>query len=293
MKSRFFLRRMETLRRDWRAGFTLIELMVVILIIAILAALLMSGILGAKSSAEDARTLVEIDQMAQAMEAYRSKYGEYPPIGVVFSGDSNGPTRLQAHVLKAFQRFAYGAPSIVNPPTNLDPAESLVFWLGGVPIASGGGRGVEGFSANVGNPFQGSGAGAVQRTQPFFAFDTQRLTDIDGDGFWEYLPHGRTTPYVYFRADLYSSSVWTVPAAAGVGGGSIAVPYRTTSTGNVNVPTTWVSPNVFQILAAGADDMFGVTNARAFPNGDGYDPAGTDDDNLTNFSRMRIGRARP
>jgi hypothetical protein len=199
---------------------------------------------------------------------------------------------VQAHVLKAFQRFAYGVS--VTPPTNLDAAESLVFWLGGVPIGGGTARGVEGFSANVANPFQGSCAGAIQRTQPFFSFDARRLTDLDGDGFWEFVPHGRTTPYVYFRSDTYAVTAgnggYVVPAGA-TGAGSIAVPYMAAIGGNVNMPNTWVSPNAIQIIAAGADDFFGSTAQREFPSGAGYDQ--TDNDNLTNFSRTRLEGQEP
>ncbi len=281
-----------------RRAFTLIELMVVILIIAILASLLLVAVQGAMARAKEARTIIEIDQMAQALEAYRAKYGDYPPIGTA-NGSDNAYARVQAHLIRAYPRYSPSA-NVINQLAALSPAESLVFWLGGMPIQTANGYALEGFSANVGAPFVPSNIGTwnpdsastfvAQRTTPFFAFDPRRLVNVGGSAtFPEYVPHGGTTPFIYFPSTAYYPggviAQWTAP------NGSVAVPYRL-ATGVDGITSNWASPGTFQIIAPGADDSFGAAvGTRQFPTGNGY---GTDDeDNLVNFARTRLGNARP
>lgn len=62
-----------------RLGFTLVELLVVIAIIGLLVALLIPAIAGAVRAARSASVQAEINQMAQALAAFKSKFGDYPP----------------------------------------------------------------------------------------------------------------------------------------------------------------------------------------------------------------------
>lgn len=59
-------------------GFTLLELLSVIAIVAILAALIFPGVRAARVSANKARTKVQFSQWASAIEGFRSEYGYYP-----------------------------------------------------------------------------------------------------------------------------------------------------------------------------------------------------------------------
>lgn len=59
-------------------GFTLLELLSVIAIIGILAALIFPGVRAARVSANKARTRVQFGQWAAAIEGFRSEYGHYP-----------------------------------------------------------------------------------------------------------------------------------------------------------------------------------------------------------------------
>ena len=64
---------------DGKRGFTLVELLVVIVILAILIALLLPAINGAIRTSRNAAVSAEINQLAQALEQFKSTYGMYPP----------------------------------------------------------------------------------------------------------------------------------------------------------------------------------------------------------------------
>ena len=72
-------RRMES--RGWleRGGFTLVELLVVIIVLAILVGLLLPVIAAALRNAKNAAVQAEINQLAQALGSFRANFGDYPP----------------------------------------------------------------------------------------------------------------------------------------------------------------------------------------------------------------------
>ncbi|MFH1228029.1 MAG: prepilin-type N-terminal cleavage/methylation domain-containing protein [Planctomycetota bacterium] len=61
------------------SGFTLIELLVVMSIIALLASLLVSGIVRAKEQTRTKATKALIEKILNALEEYKSAYYAYPP----------------------------------------------------------------------------------------------------------------------------------------------------------------------------------------------------------------------
>jgi prepilin-type N-terminal cleavage/methylation domain-containing protein len=66
-------------RRD---GFTLVEMLVVVLIIAVLIGLTVKILGGAGRQAAKAHTVAKIERVKHAIEEFYSEYGQYPPVPV-------------------------------------------------------------------------------------------------------------------------------------------------------------------------------------------------------------------
>lgn len=72
---------MPVLRPSRPFAFTLIELLTVLAIVAILSAIALGGITGAKQRAHIARAKSELAALSAALEDYRRLYGDYPQTG--------------------------------------------------------------------------------------------------------------------------------------------------------------------------------------------------------------------
>ena len=70
-------------------GFTLVELVAVVLILAFLIALLLPALNGALKTAKNAAVGAEINQLAQALAAFKAKYGGYPPSRIYLAEDGD------------------------------------------------------------------------------------------------------------------------------------------------------------------------------------------------------------
>ncbi|TWU47948.1 type II secretion system protein [Rubripirellula reticaptiva] len=175
-----------------RAAFTLVEILTVIVIIGILAGIAIPAITGALTTAKEAAIRVEIDVVGQALEAYKLKYGDYPP-------DFSDWSKVERHYRKAFPNIddnelkllaqytflddsynrvpfaAMGAGANADPRIGttyryyrqcMDPAEALVFCLGG-------------YSSNVKKPFTGEGG-------PLSLISTPSSSCTADYGFYQY-----------------------------------------------------------------------------------------------------------
>lgn len=73
----------------FRRGFTLIELMIVIVILGILMGTILPRLTGAQSRARDTARIADLNNISQAMEVYFSDEGEYPPAACAGGTDVN------------------------------------------------------------------------------------------------------------------------------------------------------------------------------------------------------------
>ncbi len=70
-----------------RKGFTLIEMMIVIAIIAVLAAVALPNMLGARKAAAEKSAMSELKTIGTAAEAYYIREGQYPTNTTTFFND--------------------------------------------------------------------------------------------------------------------------------------------------------------------------------------------------------------
>jgi prepilin-type N-terminal cleavage/methylation domain-containing protein len=66
---------------NFRKGFTLVELLVVVAIIALLSAVLFANFGDARMSARDKARMTELKELQLSLELYKAQYGRYPAAG--------------------------------------------------------------------------------------------------------------------------------------------------------------------------------------------------------------------
>lgn len=277
-----------------RSAFTLVEMLVAIVIIAILIALLLPAISRSRISANEARVVVEIKQFETAIASFKARFGVEPPSRLVlfeqgadgtdggnddWDDYSYGPdvARSRAIIKRIWPQFNFATQHDFNANNTLDTGtnsvvllnagECLVFFLGGVrlpdvvPQVFPVNRSPIGFAKNPTNPFDPT---STTRDPPFFEFQAGRFVDTDNDRMLEYVDSipGQAKPYLYLSSNEGRGYDLT---DLGTSLGAMIDVYRTVNTTTTTAPFPAFRPQAFQIISPGYDQIYGA--------GGWYDPS--------------------
>jgi prepilin-type N-terminal cleavage/methylation domain-containing protein len=263
-----------------RAGFTLVELLVVITILGILFALTAAAVVQFIGKGDEVKQRNEIMQLANAVQAFKTHFQvNFLPDN--FTVSSRYPvTDPSLQYLKSlwprigtpgagFVAVNWGALNgVASGGLQLKGSQCLVLFLGGPD-------GVSGFANSQTDPMN---VNATNRMPAFFEFAPERLTGAAGQ------PRGYKdiygVEYAYFSAGKAGNDYAT---ALSIGPVTIK-PYQT----SLN-PVRFANPNAFQIISAGKDQAFG-TGGINWAVGGGSDPNGRDD--VANFHPTALGVAQ-
>ncbi|HEX6811434.1 MAG TPA: type II secretion system major pseudopilin GspG [Planctomycetota bacterium] len=81
--------------RPAQAGFTLVEIMVVVVILGLLATLVVQNVMGAGDEARETKALADVRTIADAVRLYRSKNGKLPSLEELATKDEKGRSMLE------------------------------------------------------------------------------------------------------------------------------------------------------------------------------------------------------
>lgn len=300
-----------------RAGFTLIEILMAVAILAILIGLLLPAIMGGSRAARIQEVKTDIDRLNTAMTDFKREFQRDVPGSITLCEATadwtvgDGP-RSRGIIRQLWPQFTFGptdfnADGDATDVHTLEGAECLVFFLGGMVDFGAGTTGtgaLVGFSKNPVAPFAYGG----NRRGPFIEFRggcnptatsrsfTGRLVDTDADGFPEYLDTlpGQTRPYLYFetgyRFQSDGGSSWVNSDNWGSTTPSQRMPrayYQLPL--NPTFPAGAIASiphnrTGYQIISAGSDYEYGLGGAfDATDPGNNTGLATEDRDNITNF----------
>jgi len=229
-----------------RPGFTLVELLVVIGIIAVLVALLTPVVMQSLTKSRNAAIKAEIDMLHMAIMNYKNEYGSFPPCfdsQFVINGNTYVASGEAAkHLARLFPRCTAGTTQLntvaVNSAgnrVNITPLTALVAWLSG-------------YTADPTSPLL-----PAANRKKLFDFDSSRMNLLDVC----YFPSGKqAAPYIYIDKNFYVGSLTNPLIVTSGTYFAHRVPAAGTTVWNAPLQPAF-NPDTFQILCAGRDEEFG------------------------------------
>lgn len=107
------------------SGFTIVELLIVIVIIAILAAISIVSYVGVQASAQDAKRLQDASSIQKALELYKIEHGRYPA-AQASPGINGWEVSLDPNFLTSLGSVASALPT--DPKNSRDPAHYYSYY---------------------------------------------------------------------------------------------------------------------------------------------------------------------
>jgi prepilin-type N-terminal cleavage/methylation domain-containing protein len=293
--------------RPDRAGFTLVELLVVITIIAILFALTSAAVIKALQKGDEVRTRNEISQLAAAVQAFKTDFAaSYIPDRFVLppAADPTGESlqyvsalwpRISATYLgnTTASRTAWGVGGTGNQVYILQGHQTLVFFLGGARDATGIPIGfsnsptdpLDTTSPNRKGPYFDSfpigrlktfNFGSASTTSPW---NTVTAITANNTTYTSFIDIYGTMPYIYFSAKKATNDYNNLSTDQQFG----CAPYLQSA-------TRFVNPSGFQIISAGKNTTFNG-GGTAWPGAGGTLSTADGYYNVANFYQTLLGIA--
>ncbi len=252
-------------------GFTLVELLVVIVIVGILLGILLAALGPTRITAQNFAITQEINQLDGAVEAFKTKFGFYPPSNL---GDLSNAANPEFGAFRSYLRKI--APNHQETDNQiiawwnqvgqyLDNDAILVFWLSGVnksaqyPLTYN--LGGDNTYETGDDVFTGFAVGEDPYKYVFFDFKSNRLVDGNSPTVKRFMQESiGEQPYVFFSSKNYLNDGYVSPLS-----GEAVVPYRILQSPELPYPppapndnnASFYNPEKFQIVAAGVDRRFG------------------------------------
>ena len=122
-------------------GFTLIELIVVIALVAVLAAVVAPNLLGKASEANRKAALVQLEKISSAVELYRLETGQYPEDLIDLYEQPQGMDRWQGPYVRKRSQLAdpWGNDLVLKVPGDRRDFEVISYGGDGRPGGDGDG----------------------------------------------------------------------------------------------------------------------------------------------------------
>lgn len=327
MLARTAPRTLARVQRKLRAGFTLIEILVVIIIISLLLALLVPAVGSARKKVNEARVITEIKALESAVTTFKGMHGMEPPSKMVIftnAADWNtvGAAPYKAIIRRMWPQFDFTMPAGSYPAAwagmpggqaQFKAGECLLFFVGGIIDPASGNLAPQGFAKDPAHPFAPMNTGMAiknRETPAFSELDVGRIKDSDGNGLYEYVDSlpSQTNPYLYFSS--YEGKGYRVTTVNndlpldGSGNYSLLQDvYRVANTSSASPAPPGTTPAAtpqgsqtlppqkaqsFQIISPGYDGQYGLGGAFDPNQPNGALSNVADYDNLTNFHGGRL-----
>ncbi len=272
-----------------RTAFTLVELLAVILIVGMLAAILTPVVMQSLTKARNTAIKAEIDMLHMAMMNYKNEHGSFPPC----LSAAGAPSPAASHVQRQFPR----AQSVIatQVPSPVTPATALLWWLDGytsVPTRPMIGEDLDFDSVlDPGEDINGNNRLDTLERVKLFDYDRSRKATVPGAVTGVYFSAGKPrAPFIYINSAMYQSldyrntpigpttpsPGWPLPTTTfsysdGTTTYTISAatyfPHKTPPSTSLTTPwqNQWSVPtqqyfneDTFQILSAGRDEEFGT-----------------------------------